>query len=316
MLCLNLKSTDPFFNLAVEEYLLKNSTDEYLIIYINAPSVIIGKHQVAHREADAQYVTKNNIPVIRRISGGGTVFHDEGNLNFSFISQSEKGRQIDFMKYISPVIEFLASLGVNAEFGGKNDIRVNTLKISGNAEHVYRERVLHHGTLLFSSQLKILKSALRKETIEYSTRAVGSTRSQVMNLKGIIPGILTIEEFGSKMLNFLKASSINNTEISLLQGEEKKIGSLAESKYRTWEWNYAYGPDYNYNARFEIHGISHDCRLFVKEGIIRECAISGTKEMASAAGKLTGCRHMPEDIKGIFRNENILISDSDIFKFF
>ncbi len=153
MHCLKLISTDPFFNLAVEEYLLRNRTEDFLVLGINDPSVIIGKHQVAHREADTKFVMENNIPVIRRISGGGTVYHDFGNVNFSFILNSARGTQVDFRKYTLPVIEFLASLKVNAELEGKNDLKVNGLKISGNAEHVYRERVLHHGTLLFNADL-------------------------------------------------------------------------------------------------------------------------------------------------------------------
>ena len=119
---------------------LRNSKEEFLILGINAPSVIIGKHQSAHREVNTKFVFENNIPVIRRISGGGTVFHDRGNLNFTFIRQSEAGKQVDFRKYTQPVIDFLSSIGVDAKFEGKNDLRVDGLKISGNAEHVYREQ--------------------------------------------------------------------------------------------------------------------------------------------------------------------------------
>jgi lipoate-protein ligase A len=156
MFCIITESDDPSFNLAVEELLLKNRNNEYLILGINKPSVIIGKHQSAHREINTRFVTENNIPVIRRISGGGTVFHDKGNLNFTFIRQSEAGKQIDFRKYTKPVIDFLYSLGVEAKFEGKNDLKTDGLKISGNAEHVHRNRVLHHGTLLFSTSLEII----------------------------------------------------------------------------------------------------------------------------------------------------------------
>lgn len=149
MLCLNLPSTDPFFNISADEYLLKHSKEEFLVLSINSSSVIIGKHQSPHIETDTEFISENNIPVIRRISGGGTVFHDPGNLNFSFILNSTPAHQVDFRKYTEPVIRFLATIGVEAMFAGKNDLRVNDLKISGNAEHVYRERVLHHGTLLF-----------------------------------------------------------------------------------------------------------------------------------------------------------------------
>src|SRR4030043_1712431 len=135
MLCLNLETTNPFFNLAVDEYLLRNKNDEYLILGINSPSVIIGKHQVAHREADTRFIHERAIPVIRRISGGGAVYHDFGNLNFTFILNSSRGKQVDFRKYTLPVIEFLATWGFPPNFEGRNDLKVNGLKISGNAKN-------------------------------------------------------------------------------------------------------------------------------------------------------------------------------------
>ena len=182
MFCINLESNDPFFNLAIEEFLLKNSKEEYLILYVNSPSVIIGKHQTGHREVNTRFVTENNIPVIRRISGGGTVYHDHGNLNFSFIRQCETGKQVDFIKYTKPVIDFLKYLGLEAKFEGKNDLKIDGLKISGNAEHVHRNRVLHHGTLLYNTSLDSLRNSIRKDISQYSSRAVASNPSHVVNL--------------------------------------------------------------------------------------------------------------------------------------
>jgi len=315
MLCLNLESTDPCFNLAVEEYLLRNRKEDYLILGVNTPLVIIGKHQVAHREADTRFVSENGIPVIRRISGGGTVYHDTGNLNFSFISQSTAGRQVDFRKYTLPVAEFLASAGVMADFEGKNDLKVNGLKISGNAEHVYRERVLHHGTLLFNTRLDALKGSLRNDTSRYLTRAVDSNPSSVMNLKDVMNGIEDIGVLKSRMLTYFIGQK-ENRSIELTPEEIEAIGSLAESKYRTWEWNFAYGPEYHFSNRFEISGINYSCRIFVRDGIIWECGIEGSDEMAVAAKNLIGCRHMPEDILRVLKEGNILISESDVYKFF
>jgi lipoate-protein ligase A len=316
MLCLNLESTDPYFNLALEEYLLNKSKEEYLILGINNPAVIIGKHQVAHREADTKFVSEHDIPVIRRISGGGTVFHDNGNLNFSFISQSVMGKQVDFRKYTLPVIGFLASLGVNAKFEGKNDLKVNGLKISGNAEHVYRERVLHHGTLLFNTSLDNLRSSLRKDASKYTTRAVKSNPSSVINLKEIIGKVKDINEFRSELLGFFLNYQGGNTAATLMPDEISEVKSLAESKYRTWEWNYAYGPEYFFTNNILVHGKNHSCRLFVRDGIIWDCEIKGSDEMAAAGKKLIGCRHMAGDLWKALRVANVLISESDIFNFF
>ena len=315
MNCLKLVSTDPFFNLAAEEYLLKKTAEDFLILGINDPSVIIGKHQVAHRETDTQFVTENGIPVIRRISGGGTVYHDYGNVNFSFILNSVRGTQVDFRKYTLPVIEFLASLKVNAELEGKNDLKVNGLKISGNAEHVYRERVLHHGTLLFDADLGKLRQALRKDTSGYVTRAVASNPSHVTNLKGMVAGIRDAGEFMQIMLEYFLGRE-GNSLFNLTPDEEKMIGSLAGSRYRTWEWDYAYGPEYVLNNSFGTGNCNYTCRISVKDGIIRECEIEGSGPLAKAGIKITGARHMPEDMLRIFHQEKIKISWSDIFKFF
>ncbi|HOS71939.1 MAG TPA: lipoate--protein ligase [Bacteroidales bacterium] len=315
MICIDLDTTDPCFNLAAEEYLLRNREEDFLVIGVNNPSVIIGKHQVAHREADTKFVSRNFIPVIRRISGGGAVYHDRGNINFSFIIQSRSGHQVNFRKYTRPVIEFLASLGTDAVLEGRNNLRVKGLKISGNAEHVYRERVLHHGTLLFNADTEMLKRSLRKNTSSYLTRAVDSVPSRVANLGDLMGGRVNMEEFRSLLLDFFLRREENRLH-RLTSGEESQIRLIADSKYRTWEWNYAYGPEYQFADEFEIGGESCSCRMTVKDGIIRECAISGNTGLERAAEGLTGCRHMPEDMMKVFRNENIRLESPDIYKFF
>jgi lipoate-protein ligase A len=313
MFCLNLESTNPYFNLAVDEYLLKNSVEDFLILSINDKSVIIGKHQVAHRETDTRFVSENNIPVIRRISGGGTVFHDKGNLNFSFIMNSSEGKQIDFRKYTMPVISFLSSIGVEAKFVKKNDLKVGGLKISGNAEHVYRNRVLHHGTLLYDTDLRLLKESIRKDTGNYITRAVSSNPSSVVNLSNVLKNVLKdvfknvfkyvddIYEFKAEMMQWFLNNYPGAEICSLSEEDRKNVEKLAESKYRSWEWNYAYGPEYHFNNRFEYSGVECSCNLFVREGIIRECKIQGSWELEAAGKKLIGCRHMPDDIQEVLR---------------
>ncbi len=320
MLCLSLTSTDPFFNLAVDEYLLKNRSGEYLILGINDKSVIIGKHQSAHRETNTKFITECNIPVIRRISGGGTVFHDTGNLNFTFILNSNEGKQIDFRKYTLPVIGFLASIGVDAKFEGKNDLKAGGLKISGNAEHVYRNRVLHHGTLLFDSDLELMSGAIRKDTSKYETRAVSSNPSAVTNLARVLKNtdshFDTIHEFRLLMLDWFLNNSPGSGVIDLSDKEIEEIKSLAETKYRTWEWNYAYGPEYHFKTSFEYNRTVSFCSLHVMDGIIRKIEIKGSGELEQAGNKLIGCRHMVEDLQYLFRKENIFKQGFDIYNFF
>jgi lipoate-protein ligase A len=312
MFCINLQSKDPFFNLAIEEYLLKNSKAEFLIIYVNSPSVIIGKHQTGHREVNTRFVTLNNIPVIRRISGGGTVYHDHGNLNFSFIRECETGKQVDFPKYTQPVIGFLRSLGVDARFEGKNDLKVSGLKISGNAEHIHRNRVLHHGTLLFSASFDKLSNSIRHDNSSYSSRAVASNPSKVTNLNEFMPGY-DIEEFRTEMISYFASTIDAIVSIGLTDTEIEAARSISLKKYQTWEWNWAYGPEYIFNNSFIYNNSGHQCRLFVKDGLIRECNIEGSIQLKNLSAKLIGCRHMSEDLSDLFRREN---ADIDVFDFF
>jgi lipoate-protein ligase A len=316
MFCINLDTTDPYFNLAIEEFLLKNSKEEYLILYINDPAVIIGKHQSGHREVNTKFVTENHIPVIRRISGGGTVFHDHGNLNFSFIRQSETGKQVDFRKYTRPVIDFLKSVGVEASFEGKNDLKVDGLKISGNAEHVYHNRVLHHGTLLFSTSLEMLRNSIRTDSSCYSSRAVLSNPASVANLDGILRDFHSIHEFRSKMASYFLKNFSDLVPYDPAQDELLQAEYLSSSKYMTWEWNWAYGPEYTFQNRFEISETLYSCSLFIKDGIIHKCVISGSDQMKSASEKLLGCRHMVDDLSEIFKSENIPLTAAEIYNFF
>lgn len=314
MLCIRLDTTDPCFNLAVDEHLLKTRSDDFLVISVNSPSVVIGKHQVAHREADTEFVTAAGIPVIRRISGGGAVYHDQGNINFSFILTSEHGHQVDFRKYTLPVINFLKSLGVDAAFEGKNDLKVGGLKISGNAEHVYRRRVLHHGTLLFDADLGVLGKSLRKNTSVYHTRGVSSNPSSVMNLKTLIPAMET-EGFISSMLDYFLSMERNSMAV-LTAGETAAVRELAETRYRTWEWNYAYGPEYRIDREFAFNGLIHRLSMDVKDGIISECNIEGSSDMKVISEKLKGCRHMPEEIKKTFVSTVWYNKELFIYNFF
>jgi lipoate-protein ligase A len=307
---------DPFYNLACEDWLLHNHTGEFLILGINDPSVIVGKHQIVHREVNTRFTDENNIPVIRRISGGGTVWHDRGNLNFSFIRNSEKGKQIDFRYYTMPVIEFLRSEGVDAVFEGKSDIRVDGMKISGNAEHIFRERVLHHGTLLFDASFENMRKAIRPAGGSYETHAVESNRTKVANLRERLNGIADISEFKDAATRYFSATIPSLEKYNLSGSEREAINNLAGSKYRTWAWNWGYAPRYVVRSQFKANSVVHSARLMVKDGIIWECDLEGSPDVFRAGKQLIGYRHMFGDVISSLRSADIDIADNEAYKLF
>ena len=178
MLCIFSENRDPYFNLAAEEYLLRNTGDEIFMLWQSTPAVVVGKHQNALAEINYRYTTGKGIAVARRLSGGGTVYHDNGNINFTFIRQGEPGKLVDFSGFIEPVIRFMKITGVDAEKGSKHEILTQGKKISGNAGHVYKNRVLHHGTLLFNADMEILHESIRHAGGIYTDKAVQSNQKQ------------------------------------------------------------------------------------------------------------------------------------------
>ena len=269
MLIIDRPQTDPYFNLAAEEYLLKQLDEDCFMVWVNEASVIVGKHQNAFAEINQEYVEQENIPVIRRISGGGTVFHDPGNLNFSFIRQGDREKLVDFRRFTQPIIDFLATLGVPAEFAGKNDIRVNGLKISGNAEHVFRNKVLHHGTLLFNAKLGQLNSSIRGREDRFRDKAVKSVRSTVENISSFLDEPRSIDSFRSELQLFVQMQFAGARLYSFSQQDIESIESLATEKYRTWKWNFGYSPAFVYKKRTDFNGKTLDIQIQVKQGLIR-----------------------------------------------
>lgn len=316
MHCIDLETSDPHFALAVEEVLLKKRTSDYFLIYINQPSVIIGKHQPAHREINTKFITENNIPVLRRISGGGTVYHDEGNINFTFICNSSAGQQIDFRKYTEPVISYLRSLGVNAVLGDKNDIRIGEFKISGNAEHVHHERVLHHGTILFSSELGNLRNSIRTDKSAYTSKGVASNSASVRNLSDYLPVATDLQVFKSGLLAFIGDRFSPVIETKPDENLIDEANSLIATRYSRWEWNWGYGPEYVFRNNFIVGGNNISCTITVKDGVIENCKFDGDSDLESLAHALSGTRHMPDDISVLLKKYNVEIQGAGVFELF
>jgi lipoate-protein ligase A len=279
MLIIHRPHTNPWFNIAAEEYLLKNMEEDCFMLWQNEPSIIVGKHQNTLAEINYQYVKENDIPVIRRISGGGTVFHDPGNLNFTFIAKGEKGKLVDFQKFINPIIDFLNKVGVPAKFEGKNDIKVNGLKISGNAEHVFKDKVLHHGTLLFSSNLDNLNNAIKARTDSFTDKAVPSNRSVVTNISEYLDPPISINSFKTELIKFIMLR--NKPAFCHLSSEdERAINKLVEFKYNTWKWNFGYSPNYAYQCELKNStGSNLKIKVEVNRGVVFNFVVKENEEI-------------------------------------
>lgn len=203
MKLLILDSTDPYRNLAIEEYLFRNSDEDVFMLWQNEPTVVIGKNQNAHAEIDMELARARGVHVVRRITGGGAVYHDLGNVNYSILSPSKGKDGIDFSYFTAPMIAALESLGVHAELSGRNDLTVDGKKVSGSAQHAEGDRVLHHGTLLFDSDLEALTAVLRVDEEKLRARAIRSVRSRVTNLRPYLNTDCDAKEFIQRIANFV-----------------------------------------------------------------------------------------------------------------
>jgi len=293
-LCINQPNSDPYFNLAAEEYFLKNFQEDFFMLWRSRPSVVVGKHQNALAEINHEFVRENQIPVARRLSGGGTVFHDPGNVNFTFIRNVANISEVNFKVFTVPVIDALKKLGVDAYTTGRNDLLIDGKKISGNAEHVHRNRVLHHGTLLFDSRLEALKGALKVDLSKFEDKAVQSNRSEVTNIAKSLPKPISVEEFTDFIFGEI---SQNYSEFQVYEptaADITAIEKLSIEKYQTWDWIFGYSPRYRFTNKLETENGEIQISLLVEKGHIAEVSLSGaiSSEISQKITEmLLGSRH-------------------------
>jgi lipoate---protein ligase len=292
--CINQTNTDPYFNLAAEEYFLKYFQEDFFMLWRSRPSVVVGKHQNALAEINHEFVRENQIPVARRLSGGGTVFHDPGNVNFTFIRNVANISEVNFKIFTVPVVEALKKLGIDAYTTGRNDLVIEDKKISGNAEHIHRNRVLHHGTLLFNSRLEALKGALKVDLSKFEDKAVQSNRSEVTNIANYLPKPISVGEFTNFLFGEISKNYTEFRVYELTAADITAIEKLSIEKYQTWDWIFGYSPRYRFTNKLETENGEIQISLLVEKGYITEGSLLGaitTESSQKISESLIGCRH-------------------------
>ena len=304
------KSTDPYFNLALDEYAMKHIDvgEDYFFLWQNEPAIIIGKNQNTLAEINEAYVEKHQIKVARRVSGGGAVYHDFGNLNFTIITNIEDVSKVDFKKYVQPIIDALQSMGIKAEAAGRNDILINGLKISGNAQRQANGRLMHHGTLLFDVDVETMVQALHVTEDKFISKAAKSVRSRVTNIKEHLDAGATLADFWQNLQYYLSNKG-EDKEIILTSEQLTAIQKEADERFSTWDWIYGKSPVFNIERSQRFPGGRVDALIQVDEGYVSTIRILGdylgVNDVVEIEQALQNVRYQKTDIELVLQRFSI-----------
>lgn len=270
-------STDPYFNLALEEYLLtdEHHQEDYFLLWQDRPVVVVGRNQNTLKEINLDVVKHRRIEVVRRLTGGGAVYHDGGNLNFTFIVDDERHTGFDFARFTEPIIKTLRKMGIEAENSGRNDITIDGKKFSGNAQCRWKNRLLHHGTLMFDSKIEDMVEVLNVDPAKINSKGVKSVKSRVTNICEYLKQDVSMEQFKTILLQTVKAGGMLQSERKLSESEIHAVNLLCQQKYITFDWVYGNSPAFNivHSAAFSWGKV--EIGLLIENGFITECRIYG-----------------------------------------
>lgn len=311
MIIIDSPSNNAYFNIASEEYLLeKYPNEEIFLLYINAPSIIVGRFQNTLAEINKEYVDQQQIKVVRRLSGGGAVYHDLGNLNFSFHSKEVGDDFSDFSTFTKPVVNLLNQFGVPAKLEGRNDLLVDGKKFSGNAKLTKNGKIIQHGTILIDSEMKVLSEALKINPLKYQDKAVKSVRARVTNLIDYLPEGIDVAQFKAKLIEHMMLENGKDTVIHELTANEiNGIQQLADEKYSSWDWNFGSSPTYSFKKAIKVPAGFIELHMDVRKGVIQSIKIFGdffaSKSIEDFEALFQNVKHDGEEIEKILNEHQL-----------
>lgn len=299
-------SNDPYYNLAFEEYAFRHLEGSAFWLWVNRPVIVVGRNQDTLAEIDERYVKDHGIRVVRRLSGGGAVYHDAGNLNYSILSDA-KSTGFDFERFARPVVDTLQCMGIEATFSGRNDITIDGKKCCGNAQYRNAKRVLHHGSILFDVDLTVLSSALRVSEDKMASKGIASVKSRVTNVREHLTKPMTIEEFGDEILRHI-AISEKLEDFEFHQGDLAEVEKLREH-YISWDWNYGRSPGLTIQRKKRCAAGSMDWSFDLKGGMILKAHVSGdffgVCDVTEFTSLLCGTKYTRAELEAFLRGHDI-----------
>lgn len=308
MLVVMLSSRNPYFNLATEEYFLKHKEEEFFLLWRNNPCVVVGRNQNTRKEINYEYVTSHQIPVVRRLTGGGTVFHDLGNLNFTLIQKGVEDCFGNYGVFAKPVIETLAELGISATLSGRNDLLIGEQKFCGQAQTMWHGRLMHHGCILFSANVEALTNALKVNPLKIQSKGIDSVRSRVTNIESHLSFPCSVEEFAQLLKNRFLAVE-GNSLYEVTAKDLEAIEALTAEKYATYEWNYGFSKEYSFQKDSRFPAGTLTVTMEIAENKIEEIAITGdffgVKPMEELERTLQGVLYEEGAVKTALQQVNL-----------
>ena len=300
MIYIESQNTDPAYNLALEEYVFENMDkgQSYFMLWQNDNTIVVGKYQNTAEEVNQECVDARGIRVVRRLSGGGAVYHDKGNLNFTFITDQENLKSFNFKVFVTPVINALAELGVNAEFTGRNDLVLDGRKFSGNSQYAKGGRVLHHGCIMLDSDLDKVRDALRVREAKFNSKSVKSVRSRVTTINEHAARRISMDEFKEALKKQVFAEN-DIEEYTLTDQDREAVLRLKNEKYDTWDWNYGFYRKYSIRREEKFDSGLVTVDMDVDHGIIKDIRLSGD---FFGSGDL---RELEQQLKGVHLDEHL-----------